>query len=306
MAKTIKFNLICDGKPVRTLEDLQNNFSIEDVISYFNNKLLQRWLKVRGYNQELDKIEALQAVDEMSLIKKLIEIFEVDMDMASVEEKTYILRYKWEHETLLDEYKKMNFKQAAIIDAYHSGYDQLIEDIYTNFNDISRIKAVIAEINKRYEILYELNYRTLFYEFFKKAPLAIFVMIMNSKMRDKYLPISIKKEDGSYEPDIIENTDKKDMYETVRALIVNRRRLHDVLGENLKVFSGETDGYWKDVEAPNKKYMILKMENGNYVRSAGKKGEELASGHVYEKFVILDGIDYKSNNASHVLFYMEV
>lgn len=51
--------------------------------------------------------------------------------------------------------------------------------------------------------------------------------------------------------------------------------------------------------------MILKMENGNYVRSAGKNGGDLASGHVNEKFVILDGIDYKSNNASHVLLYME-
>lgn len=30
MAKTIKFNLICDNTPVRTIEDLQNNFSIED------------------------------------------------------------------------------------------------------------------------------------------------------------------------------------------------------------------------------------------------------------------------------------
>ena len=26
MAKTIKFNLICDNTPVRTIEDLQNNY----------------------------------------------------------------------------------------------------------------------------------------------------------------------------------------------------------------------------------------------------------------------------------------
>lgn len=49
MAKTIKFNLICDEKPVRTVEDLQNNFSIEDVLDYYRNGLLTRWLKVRGY-----------------------------------------------------------------------------------------------------------------------------------------------------------------------------------------------------------------------------------------------------------------
>ena len=52
MAKTIKFNLICDGKPVRSIEDLQNNFSIEDILDYYNNKLLHRWLEVRGYEKE--------------------------------------------------------------------------------------------------------------------------------------------------------------------------------------------------------------------------------------------------------------
>lgn len=55
MAKTIKFNLICDNTPVRTIEDLQNNFSIEDVLDYYRNGLLCRWLKVRGYEKELKR-----------------------------------------------------------------------------------------------------------------------------------------------------------------------------------------------------------------------------------------------------------
>lgn len=35
MAKTIKFNLICDGKSIRTIEDLQENFSVEDILKYY-------------------------------------------------------------------------------------------------------------------------------------------------------------------------------------------------------------------------------------------------------------------------------
>ena len=62
MAKTIKFNLVCDQKPVRTIEDLQNNFSIEDVLSYYHNGLLTRWLEVRGYEEELEKVKTMQAV----------------------------------------------------------------------------------------------------------------------------------------------------------------------------------------------------------------------------------------------------
>ena len=35
MAKTIKFNLILDNYPVRDIEDIQEHFSIEDMIKRF-------------------------------------------------------------------------------------------------------------------------------------------------------------------------------------------------------------------------------------------------------------------------------
>ena len=35
MAKTIKFNLICDEYPALTIEDLQNHFSVEDLLDYY-------------------------------------------------------------------------------------------------------------------------------------------------------------------------------------------------------------------------------------------------------------------------------
>lgn len=44
MAKTIKFNLICDGYPARTIEDLQNHFSVEDMLDYYENGLLAKRL----------------------------------------------------------------------------------------------------------------------------------------------------------------------------------------------------------------------------------------------------------------------
>lgn len=52
MAKTIKFNLILDNYPVRNIEGLQEHFSIEDMLKYFENGLLLRWLNVRGYDEQ--------------------------------------------------------------------------------------------------------------------------------------------------------------------------------------------------------------------------------------------------------------
>lgn len=44
MAKTIKFNLICDEYPALTIEDLQNHFSVEDLLDYYEKGLLAKRL----------------------------------------------------------------------------------------------------------------------------------------------------------------------------------------------------------------------------------------------------------------------
>ncbi|MBQ4468530.1 MAG: hypothetical protein II917_00105 [Synergistaceae bacterium] len=43
MAK-IKFNLNFGGEHIRTLDDLRDNFSIEDILDVYNNGLLVKWL----------------------------------------------------------------------------------------------------------------------------------------------------------------------------------------------------------------------------------------------------------------------
>lgn len=306
MAKTIKFNLICDGNYIRTLEDLRNNFSIEDVLEYYHNQLLQRWLSVRGYEDQLRKVQSIKVKDEIDILPALIDIFEVEADKEKVHENTFILKYKKEHEFLLEEYQKMNYKADAIIDDYHAGYQQLVDTIIENRDDMAKIKASIAEIDNKYSMLYQLDYRNLFYVLKQEAPLAIFAMLMNDSMRTKYLPIITENEDGTIVSDVSTNTDKYEMYKKICEFIPQYATLKDMIGENLKEFAGLTDGYWKDVEAKGNKYMIIRMEIGNIIRSSGESGGDLDVSKINNQFVILDGIDYKSNNASHKLLYMEV
>ena len=52
--------------------------------------------------------------------------------------------------------------------------------------------------------------------------------------------------------------------------------------------------------------MILKIESGNFIRASGESGQELSREDVLNKFVIVDGIDYKSNSDTNKLLYMEV
>ncbi|WP_459992660.1 hypothetical protein [Methylosoma difficile] len=71
-------------------------------------------------------------------------------------------------------------------------------------------------------------------------------------------------------------------------------------------YTGHTDGYWKDLQPKGTKCLILKMEVGNFIRNANKNGEEFNAEAVNKDFLILDGIDYKSNNADHALIYMVI
>lgn len=300
MSKTIKFNLICDHEPVRTIDDLQNNFSIEDVLEYYNNRLLHRWLEVRGYSEELEKVSGIASTQPLEIIKDLIKIFGVVTDDKKTEESVYILEYLKKRNELHSIYEKANYKIESIIDDYKDGYSQLVNGILASPEDAAVIKANITEIVMNYKWLLELDYRNLFWIFWHESTLAVMCLLMNEVSRDYYIPSKAEQE---IEERIIE--DKKEIFDEI-CNYVEGADLKEELGENLISFSGETDGYWKDLEPKGKRYMIISMGKGDFVRAAGKKGGDLSSSDINNKFVILDGIDYKSNSASRQLLYMEV
>lgn len=317
MAKTIKFNLICDDKPVRTIEDLQNNFSIEDVLGYYNNKLLHRWLEVRGYSEELEKIATITSEKPLEIIKEIIVIFNVESDQKKIEEAVYMLEYLDERKELCDIYSKNEFKTKSVIDDYQTGYKQLVDGILDNPEDVALIKANISEMVTNYKWIMDLDHRNLFWTLLRtlkyKSVLALMCLLMNQKSGDYYLPMILIDEEGNdkldeygnYIYDIDKNEDKDEMYDELRN-IIQQDSFKSSLGANLRSFSGTTDDYWKDLEPKGKKCMIISMGVGDFVRSSGRSGEEFSNADVTDKFIIVDGIDYKSNSSTRELLYMEV
>lgn len=289
MAKTIKFNLICDNKPIRTIEDLQENFSIEDVLGYYNSKLLHRWLKVRGYVNELEKVNAIQSNNDVNVVKELIRIFDIVSDKKDIEECIYTLDYTNKQKKLYELCEAKRYKTNEVISAYKAGYERLVNEILENPNDMAIIKAAIKTLTANYEWIIDLDYFHLFYKLKDESITAIMCMLMNDTFRKYFLEGRIKGEICK----IIKSEDFKEK-----------------MGENLLCFSGVTDGYWKDLEPKGKKYMIIMMykncSGSNYVRSAGVTGGDLSEKDIKDNFVILDGVDYKSNSNYDEILYMEV
>lgn len=131
MAKRIKFNLICDGYPVRTIEELQEHFAIEDILDYYNgnDKLLLRWLELREFNDELSKVKAITATESKEIIKDLARIFGVDIDEDDIESYFRSETYRKERYNRNKNAAKADLSIHAVLEQYRLGYLQQIRGL---------------------------------------------------------------------------------------------------------------------------------------------------------------------------------
>lgn len=311
MAKTIKFNLICDEKPIRTIEALRENFSIEDMLEYYSNGLLQRWLQVRGFDEEHEKVKKIKTEDSLEIVKELIRIFGIEADDNKVKEGVYMLKYLADRELECAEHAKKKFKTKNIIDDYQNGYNQLVAEIRENPYNLALIKNNIKALMNDYRWIMDLNHRELFWRGF--SWLAIICLLMHEEARKYYLPLPIEGDDEGgtgTKLDTEFDSDKRDMYDSIcrftKEIIQDETKRQETFGDYIKVIGGTTESYWKDNVPKDKKCMIISMGRNDHVRSNGVSEMDLKCEDVSAKFVILDGINYMSNDQSSVLLYMEV
>ena len=77
--KTIKFDLPIDGVKVKNLEELRDHFTVE-ILEHYYNGLLAKWLKSRGFNEEVSGLVMINSSDRFIVMKQLCEVFKVDTD----------------------------------------------------------------------------------------------------------------------------------------------------------------------------------------------------------------------------------
>ena len=87
--KKIKFALLLNDKPCRSLEDIRENFDAEDIIKNFDNGVLLKWLKIYNLDELYNKALLIDKNSENKLHHLLDLFFE---DEAKKEE--LINKYK--------------------------------------------------------------------------------------------------------------------------------------------------------------------------------------------------------------------
>jgi len=378
MTKMIKFNLILDGKPVRDLEGLQQNYNLDDIYATFQSGVLARWLEVRGYDEHLAKIKAVESTDEIFIAEELAKIFNVTPSGDEVRKSVYAAQFRKKEKENLEKLEKNKFEHDQVISKYHEGYNILLNEIKGKSNDYLFLKQAVSSLWDNYRQLFIVDFTRFYEEMASQCLLIFFTMLANDNYRQSDLfdekikaslfhliPQTRKVEKENYKEDHIERHEGdtnhnwrkitdfpviiKGVYSSRDEVKIKGNKYDDnteysmeeAIGKIFrhgfaycsyypsdyveyakitmaikvedakfdppyKSFNGETQGYWKDLEPKGRKFLILKMEDGNYIRNSSKSGEGLRAKDVNGKFLILDGIDYKSNNASHDLVYMEV
>ncbi|CCB79245.1 hypothetical protein HBZC1_02590 [Helicobacter bizzozeronii CIII-1] len=98
--KLAKFALTCDGEKITSLEQLKEHFNLLDVLEHYKTNTLWRWLRSRGYESELQGIEAITATQDTEILKALCEVFGIEADQQMIQE-------------VLEDRKNMEEKEAS-------------------------------------------------------------------------------------------------------------------------------------------------------------------------------------------------
>ncbi len=207
MAKTIKFNLLLDDNPVRDIKSLQNNFCIDNILEVYENGLLQKWLKVRGFDKHLEKVENIKK--DSSIIVELIKIFDIRKDDKEISESIYSLEFQENRKKSLENFNIKDDDLKNRIAEYHKEYEELIEAIIEHKENMAFLKVVSKEISDKYLKLFELDYKDSYELYKEKSPFMIYAILMNDKLSFLFMKNNIILQD-LYKNFIIDTQPKVD------------------------------------------------------------------------------------------------
>ena len=133
MAKKIRFPLeLADGTQARTLEDLQEHFDLESVLSYYKNGKLLTWLRDRYLESEAEAVEALDET-AADFLKQFCGIFgaeykdhSVDLEeIARRQERLAKLRTYTDEVEFIDHIDLVAFDQEDLADLLDDGQKEI-------------------------------------------------------------------------------------------------------------------------------------------------------------------------------------
>lgn len=299
MAKKIKFNLKFGETSIRTLSDLQENFSLDDVLENFENGMLYKFLERRDYKEEAEKIKML-ATDQSRgalevTLRGLLDVFGMSEEKNLLEEFLELRRFLLEREKRFTAYVDDVSKEQKIINEYFDGYERTVKGLIENCNALGKIRAHTKELLDNYKLIIEKDYSALLKRLTEETAL---YPVLHMLTHDFFK--NIWKLDATDDTELPEMKKFKNIIEKID-IDVNDKSTFPWLQTGEK-FSE----HWEDIEVPGKEYMILNAPPSAKVRKPNDVKNEFTANDINLKFKTFDGIQFRCINSSYPLVYVEV
>ena len=302
--KPIKFFLDICGKKIRDLDELRAgaDFHLDRLYELFTKGILERWLQVHGYNDEYDALAKLpkESLNEDNA-RAFCKIIRPDDAASSLEAiiQNFKLSEKWKKE--LEAISTKGKTQLEVINNYHAGFDNLLQSIKNDTDNMPAVKTHLSELSLKYLNLFNINPHACIRFFKEEAPVAVLLMLANPVLREQLQQI-----------DEFDNI-KKFLNEAIDILgdsplskfVFHEQEKNKNIISIIRFIKKDTQGMWEDVEPNDKEFMILYADESTTVRPYRGNNEELKKEDLLS-FKIIKGIDYRSNNDNYYLVYMEI
>lgn len=293
----LKFNLLIGDKECRTLEEVKENFNIDDIKKYYDSGLLERWLLNNNYKDLYFEIKDLKSkvhhayyydgaihFSKINIKKDLKYIF-----FLTQKEKEYssILFHKTKYDELFKYdnpyYNYNDYKNYSTADEYFNNYKEIVNIIINNKTEYSKI--YIDLLSKRYSYFFDYDYKNFIKKIMdNKNYYVLFYMFYNDFMRE-YL---IKDDDilNFINEKIIKNNSEK----------INNDFNY------IKYYSkSENNDNEYFVEISNKECIILYIENASVI-SIDNKEKVYNKDNINNKFIKINGIKYNWKYDNKIIY----
>jgi len=323
MKTSLKYNLYLpsENKKIGNLEDLRNNFNIDDILDLYKTNKLQDWVTSRsvGENEE-EKNEYFEIMNNINdidfkledkeIILILYKIFKPTEGEVTIEETVNrVLEDRESAQKKLEIYKKVNdtfnLNKKSLLNEYLILTSKLLEKGGSEFKETMDTLKII---NDDWIELFKINYTYLIYMLDRKKcniallGLATFESLVRivSDAKDKQT-IDIWKDidigNNSFYKSFIEKYFKENKVEYEK--YINVIILKDKFGSETGARTIKKEGKFKILSIPKSPYSVKNIENA-----------KLEVGSIFEKgLIILKDYEYSSedpNDINNQIHFIEI
>lgn len=126
--KAIKFNLLLDGKIIRSLDEVKYNFNIDDIYDLYNKRILHKWLRLQNEHKIADQLDLIDTDDSKVAIEAIISLFGYDPSEIQSEIYAYLYGQAYREEIAVS--ISENRLYTKVIGDYHKNYLYLKEALH--------------------------------------------------------------------------------------------------------------------------------------------------------------------------------